>query len=234
MYPACICVAADVKNSRQLDNRHLIIALQQCKTNLNTTFSEDLLIPFDVRNGDEIVGVLSRFTHGYRAGKALKDFMLNQGISLYLGLGFGNLETTDATIHTMNGSAVLNAFEARDRFLKDRHTESKPWNRGKEATSVFFYGDQIPYQALNALTYSILEKTENRSEKQNQVIQMLEQHPTWSYEQIGKRMGYKSPKSAVSYLLTRADYHVVQAMEAGLEALLEDLQQRYPKSEEIR
>lgn len=211
-----------------MESQHLVTALQQCEDKLNRSFSEDLLVPFAVRNGDEIVGVLKSFSQGYLAAKMMMEEMRAAGISLYIGLGPGLLESTEATIHTMNGTAVLNAFQARDQFLKKKHQQAKPWLFKEDATAVFFYGEGVPYQALNALVYSILEKTYHRSEKQQNVIRMIQEHPNLSYEQIGKKLGYKSAKSTVSYLLTRAHYPVVQAMENSLMQLLHDLQTRYP------
>ncbi|PTM59386.1 SatD family protein [Desmospora activa] len=227
MPQTCICIAGDVKKSRQMEGQHLITALQQCEDKLNKSFSEELLIPFAVRNGDEIVGVLKEFPQGYLAAKTMMEELRGKGIHLYIGLGLGELESTQATIHTMNGTAVYHAFQARDHFLKQQHQQAKPWLLGEDASSFFFYDEAVPYQALNALTYSIWEKIVHRSEKQQNVIRLIQENPQFSYEQIGKKLGYKSAKSTVSYLLSRAHYPLVQAMEASLMQLLHRLQAGY-------
>ncbi|HEX6922460.1 MAG TPA: hypothetical protein VF149_01450 [Bacillales bacterium] len=224
MKETCICIAGDVKGSRHLNHERLVTSLEECAASLNRGFPNDLLIPFKVRNGDEIVGVLEHFSSGYLAARRMMETLHEKEIYLYLGLGLGKLESADATVHTMNGTAVLNAFEARDHFLKGQHSEANQWQIAKKETAVFFYTEDYPYQALNALVYTILEKIYSRSDKQKHAIQLIRQNPSLNYEQVGKQLGYESPKSTVSYLLSRANYHVVNAMEDSLQQLLDDLQ----------
>ncbi|HET7580196.1 MAG TPA: hypothetical protein VFK33_13040 [Bacillales bacterium] len=228
----CICIAGDVKDSRRQDPVWLIASLKECQTLLNETFADDLLIPFDIRNGDEVVGVLKRFSVGYFAARRLMEVLQEKEIHLYTGLGLGHLDTPDATVHTMNGTAVLNAFQARDHFLKKQLPEVTQWKtKGKKKTDIFFYSEAYPYQALNALLYAILEKTYSRTDKQKKAIDFIRQNPGFSYEQIGKELGYESPKSTISYLLARADYDGVNAMEDSLQSLLDDLQKWFKKEE---
>jgi hypothetical protein len=225
----CICIAADVKNSSSIDSEKLTTSLMHCITLLNNTYKDNILIPFDIRNGDEIVGVLKLFSSGFVTAKTMLETLDIDGIQLYIGIGLGKLESKDATVHTMNGSAVLNAFKARDEYIKKSHHEVKPWVISEDKSTIFFYSEELPYQALNAISFSILEKTYNRSEKQKDVINLVQKVPGISYEQIGQQMGYKSPKSTVSYLLTRAQYHVVLNMEESLTQLLDDMQLRLVK-----
>lgn len=224
MKETCICIAGDIKGSRKLDSEQLITSLTECANQLNISFRKDLLIPFEVRNGDEIVGVVKFFSKGYLAAIEMMKTLYGQNIYLYIGLGPGHLDNPDATVHTMNGTAVLNAFEARDKFLKQQYGEAKQWQVTGTKTAVFFYSDNYPYQAVNALIYSIMEKTYSRSKKQNDVIELIRRNPALNYEQIGKKLGYKSPKSTVSYLLSRAGYHTVNAMNDSLQVLLDELQ----------
>jgi hypothetical protein len=225
----CICIAGDVRNSRNLDDERLVTSLKECSVVLNESYAEDILIPFDVRNGDEIVGVIKPFSKGFSVAIKMIDLMGKHGIRLYIGLGLGHLESTEATIHTMNGTAVRSAFEARDHFLKTQHPEALQWEIEGQQVSIFFYSEEYPYEPLNALTFSILEKTTKRTKKQNDVIDLIRQNSSLTYEQIGKQLGYKSPKSAISYLLTRAHYTVAEAMEDSLNDLLDELQRWFKK-----
>ncbi|MGM7701476.1 hypothetical protein ACSVDE_07085 [Pseudalkalibacillus sp. Hm43] len=228
---ASMCIAVDVKDSRKKDKEQLRLALLRCAEYINDRHRDDVLVPFDVRNGDELLGVIESFRTGFQVSRWLEEFLSKEGIDLYIGIGLGVLDTQDSTIHTMNGSAVLNALDARDRYLKDKHQEIKPWIIETKRSTVFFYSKKFPYQALNALNYAITEKKIGRSEKQKEVIGLLETHPDATYEQIGQQLGYKSAKSTVSYLLSRAQYHTVIEMENSLMALLGDMQDRM-KSEE--
>ncbi|MCF6137395.1 SatD family protein [Pseudalkalibacillus berkeleyi] len=221
---SCMCIAVDVKDSRRLNKEQLRISLINCCNEINAAFERDIIVPFDVRNGDELLGVIDHLAAGYNASQMIEEKLSSENIYLYIGLGIGTLDTIDSTIHTMNGSAVLNAFEARDRFLKKVHPEAKPWLSGEEASTTFFYINGYPYQSLNALHFAICEKKVGRSDKQKEVLTLMESHPEATYEQIGQILGYKSPKSTVSYLLTRAHYQTVLAMENSLIQLLNYLE----------
>ncbi|WP_261134041.1 SatD family protein [Bacillus sp. Marseille-Q3570] len=228
---SCVCIACDVKHSRQLDKEQLQKALLKCAEHLNEEWNQELLVPFDVRNGDELLGVLNRYSAGYLAIEEINTRLGADGIYVYIGIGLGELETTDSTIHTMNGSAVLNALDARDQFLKDNHPEAKYWQFNEENSSFFFYSEDYPYQSLNALIFAIHEKIINRSDKQKEVIKLVEKDKNATYEDIGRHLGYKSPKSTVSYLLSRSDYHTVIRMKSSLIELLDFLQEPYRKEE---
>ncbi|HET7627195.1 MAG TPA: hypothetical protein VFK44_02300 [Bacillales bacterium] len=230
MQQTCICVAADVKRSKELDSRQLTVSLKKIVEQLNQDFQSGILIPFAVRNGDEIVGVLRSFPSGYRAGMNMIRSASKTGMALYVGMGTGTLDHPEATVHTMNGTAVVHAFKARDDYLKNEHPDAKSWQfQDPGESAVFFYQRNFPYQAVNALIFAILEKRYRRTGKQNEVIERIQQNPELSYEQIGEQLGYKSPKSTVSYLLSRADFQLVRAMEESLLELLEDWQQRLEK-----
>lgn len=230
MKKTCICIAGDVQNSSSVESERLVKSLESCAKGLNQSFTEDLIIPFEIRNGDEIVGVIEPFSKGYLAALKMMETLHRDGIRLYIGAGLGELDSAEATVHTMNGTAILNAFQARDDYLKQKHPEAKQWqvNEGTWST-LFFYSEDYPYQALNALAYSILEKIHHRTVKQQEAIQLIRENPAFSYEQIGKLLDYKSPKSTVSYLLSRADYHAVNAMDESLQQLLDDLQKWFKK-----
>ncbi len=227
----CICIACDVKHSRQLDKKQLQTALLKCTDSMNEEWKEELIVPFDVRNGDELIGVLNRYSSGYIAAEKVSSTMAAYGIPLYIGLGLGELETADSTIHTMNGSAVLNAIDARDQFLKKNHPEAKYWHLNEDNSSFFFYAENLPYQSLNALTFSINEKIINQSDKQKDVIKMVEKEKEATYEEIGTRLGYKSPKSTVSYLLSRSNYYTVVEMRSSLLQLLDYMEQSAEREE---
>ncbi|WP_408006286.1 hypothetical protein ACJROX_16380 [Pseudalkalibacillus sp. A8] len=228
---SCICIACDVMHSRQLDKKQLLEALLNCADSMNEEWKEELLVPFDVRNGDELIGVLNSYSLGYIAAEKISRTLAADGIYLYIGLGIGELETANSTIHTMNGSAVLNAIDARDLFLKKNHPKSKYWQLNEENSSFFFHSEKLPYQSLNALTYSIHEKIINQSDKQKEVIKMVEKDKEATYEEIGTRLGYKSPKSTISYLLSRSNYHTVVEMRNSLIQLLDYLQKPAEKEE---
>lgn len=215
-----VCFAADVKHSKQMEKAHLIQVLEECRETLNREFSGDLIIPFSVRNGDELVGVSENFSSVYPVVKRLLTLSALRKCPFYLGIGIGGLETAGRSVHTMNGSAVIRAFEARDKHLKEKSEDARIWNGPDSETSVYFSSEHVPEGPLNALFNFITTIRRGWSEKQRQVIETIEKHPEWTYEKIGAHLGYKSPKSTVSHLLKRADYQKLKAVEESFNRLL--------------
>lgn len=216
-----ICVAADVKKSKQMEKTRLLNILSECEQAINKRFHHDLLVPFTIRNGDELIGVIANFASAY----PLIDYIVQQShlhrCPFYLGIGVGNLETMNTTdVHAINGSAVLHAFEARDKHLKENKEKIKIWNERETETSFYILSEPLPSEPLNTLLGFILSIKRKWTDKQKQVISLMEQYPEWTYEKIGNHLGYKSPISTVSYLLKRADYQKVKMAEASLTQLL--------------
>jgi hypothetical protein len=219
-----VCIAADVVQSR---NQHeLPKYLTECVHVLNETFENVLHISFQIRNGDEIIGVLTRFSSGYEAAIQMKECLQKVGIDLYIGVGYGPLDDPyEQDVHRLHGPAVWNAFFARDQMLKQNRAESRLWSLEKDkAHRLFAYSESFSYQAVNALIFNIVLRKEKRSAKQNDTIEMVERYPHLTYEEIGKKLGYSSPRSNVSQLLARANYQLVREMEHSLSALLQDIQ----------
>lgn len=218
MKPA-VCFALDVKHSRQMDKKRLLMILNDLKETINKRFHKDLLVPFAIRNGDELVGVIGNFSSAYPLIKYIYSQSCFHQCPFYSGIGIGELETDTADVHTINGSAVLCAFAAREH-LKEKKEKTKIWSENENTTSFYILAEALPFEPLNTLLGWILETKRNWTDKQKQVIHLIEQFPGWTYEKIGRHLGYKSPISTVSYLLKRAEYQKVKATEASFTELL--------------
>jgi hypothetical protein len=215
-----ICFAADVKQSKRMKKDHLIDVLEECQQTINKQFEHDLLVPFAIRNGDELIGVMKNFSNAYSLISHIFQQSQLRRCPFYLGIGIGELETDEINVHTMNGSAVLHAFAARDKHLKEKSEKAKIWNDSETETSFYFSSELVPHEPLNALLNVIVTTKRKWTDKQKQVIELMEQFPEWTYEKIGKHLGYKSPISTVSYLLKRADYQKIKAVEDSFTQLL--------------
>jgi hypothetical protein len=215
-----ICFAADVKQSKLMEKDRLIYVLEECQQTINKQFEHDLLVPFAIRNGDELIGVMKNFSNAYSLINHIFQQSQLHHCPFYLGIGIGELETDEINVHTMNGSAVLHAFAARDKQLKEKSEKSKIWNDIETETSFYFSSELVPHEPLNALLNVIVTTKRKWTDKQKQVIELMEQFPEWTYEKIGKHLGYKSPISTVSYLLKRADYQKIKAVEDSFTQLL--------------
>jgi hypothetical protein len=215
-----ICFAADVKQSKHIEKNYLISVLKECQQTINKQFEQDLLVPFSIRNGDELIGVLKNFSKAYQLINHILEQSQLHRCPFYLGIGIGELETEDNNVHTMNGSAILHAFYARDKYLKKKSEKAKIWNDIETETNFYIYSELVPHEPLNALLNFIVTTKRKWTDKQKQVIELVEKFPEWTYENIGTHLGYKSPISTVSYLLKRADYQKIKAVEESFTQLL--------------
>ncbi len=210
--------ALDVKRSSVVEKQLLTNTLLDCKEKLNDRYMPSLIVPFDIRKGDELIGVINQFSDTRELIELVYEIFSAAELHYYLGIGVGFLENNETSIHTANGSAVLNALSARDEELKNKGDAGKVWQ--KIDNEVFFSSKQIPSSALNSLYLTILDKKSQWTKKQQDVISFVERNPDWTFEKIGQELGYKSPKSTVSYLLARSQYLRVKTMENSFDELM--------------
>ncbi|WP_026689611.1 hypothetical protein [Alteribacter aurantiacus] len=216
---AALCFAIDIKQSSKCDKQQLTNTLNKAKEQLNSKYEKGLIIPFDIRGGDELIGAITSFSQGRGVIECISQIVEENGLSCYMGVGIGYIENNETSIHTVNGSAVLEAISARDLELKSGGEEGKLWQQNN-GQSIFFSSKEAPYSSLNSLFLSISEKKLAWTKKQKEVIRLLEENPTFTFERAGKELGYKSPKSNVSYLLARSQYLRVKAMEKSFDDLM--------------
>ncbi|WP_027964023.1 SatD family protein [Halalkalibacillus halophilus] len=220
------CIAMDVIKSRTLDVKEVEATLLTYSEKLNYQFKDSLLIPFEVRKGDELIGVIKEFNQSMPIIKAIEKMVENDNIlSFYIGCGFGRIETSNkSNMDVANGSAIANALKARDHFAKGNKVEARVWRMSSNHT--FFYSDEVPYQSLNSQYFIMRSYTDKRSKKQKQIIQAIEENPTKTYEEIGEKFGYKSPKTSVSNHLKASHYEITNQIEQSLLELLKYYQEQ--------
>ncbi|SEQ75590.1 hypothetical protein [Piscibacillus halophilus] len=216
------CIAVDVVKSQDQKLDQVEAYLTDLKEYLNRKFSERLTIYFDIRKGDELIGVLSRFSDAYRILRAIEKFTENKpNFTFYIGCGFGTIDTKNKeSIHIANGSAIINALYARDELIKQGDREAKIWEFPKQH-KIYFYTKDFPYSSINALYYMISQLINKRSEKQKAIVQAVRENPDMTYEEIGNKFGYKSPKTSVSNHLYAANFELVAESEKSLLQLLD-------------
>ncbi|MFA1820348.1 hypothetical protein ACDX78_09205 [Virgibacillus oceani] len=216
------CIALDVVDSRKMAAATLEKLLRTLTEDLNSKYANDMLMPFTIRNGDEVIGIFYRFAMGCKALEHI--FEKTGGFSVYAGCGFGKMNTMHhIDVHTSNSLAIIYAMEARDQFLKNSKKKAAIWN--KDFTNkVFFYAENFPYQAINSQFYTLRSYKQKRSEKQRQIIAEMNKYPRKTYEEIGKMFNYKNPRASISNHLSAANYELVNEMEKSLMELLDMLQ----------
>lgn len=217
------CIALDIVDSRKMETAKLEKQLNALTEELNDHYSNDMLLPFTIRNGDEVIGIFYRYTTGYQA----MDYLLEKtgSLTVYAGCGFGEIHKSKSIdVHRSNSPAIIYAMEARDQFLKNNRKEAAIWNK-EFSNKVFIYGGRpFPYQAINSQFYMIRSYKRKRSDKQRQIIKEIKRHPRKTYEEIGRLFHYKNPRASISNHLTAANYDLVNEMENSLAQLLNVLQ----------
>jgi hypothetical protein len=216
------CIALDVVDSRKITATKLEKLLQKLTEDLNSKYENDLLMPFTIRNGDELIGIFHRFSVSYKALEYILE--VTREFAIYAGCGFGEINTlNNVNVHTSNNASIINAIEARDHFLKDNKKEAAIWNK-EFSNKVFFYAEDFPYQSINSQFHILRSYKQKRSDKQRQIIREINKHPRTTYEQIGKMFNYKNPRASISNHLTAANYELVNEVESALSELLDLLQ----------
>lgn len=220
----CAAIAVDLKDSRKFSSEKV---LSRIVDDLNHTYQQSLVTPFSVRMGDEIIGAVANFSDAFLVFRDLYHQTKLQKVGLYVGLGFGMIDTEERIdVHRVNGSAIRSAITARDSYVKQQ-TESSIFNKHHANLQFFTYAENemIPYNALNHYLHYILEKWEMRTDKQNRIINLLDENQELTYKEIGNLLGQpQNAESNISRLLTRADYRLVKDAEKSLLDLLDFLQ----------
>lgn len=233
----CVCIAMDVVGSEDYKDKGILEQkLTKIINTLNKHYIDNLVVPFQIRGGDEILGVLSSFSKGFGAYRNIRKLAWKYHIELYFGLGFGKLDTGTITdINRINGSAVINACRAVDNYLKNDSVKSSVYINRDQHVKFFALGDEdVPYEAINALVYTIYSEL-NKSDKQKELIKLMELYPNMTYEEIGIKLGYtkNNAKVNVSKLLSRSDYQIYKQMQKDLWKLLDRLQKNMTKADEL-
>lgn len=225
------CVALDVAGSRKLDFQGVEKGLHLLAGELNDKLQDKMLMSFRIRNGDELIGVLKNFRDSFLTIRRILEIAEeNSEIAFYIGCGLGKVDTRIKTDeHISNGSAIIHAIEARDSFLKKNNAKAAVWNKAWK-NKVFYYTEDVPYQAINHLIYTIRLHKSNRTSRQREIVMEVEKHPDHTLEEIGKAYGYKNPKASVRNHLSAANYQLVNEMEESLEEVLDFYQKLLEES----
>lgn len=219
-----VCVTADVMNSRINGKDSEIESVVRY---LNEKYLQNCLTPFTKRAGDELFGVVRKFSGVYLLIKDLCQLSNELDIPLYVGVGIGTVINKNIDQpHNVNGTAIWSSSDAL-KLLK-KSDQSIRYFTNEKATFKYFINagtSDIPYNVLNYMIALIFEKINGRTKKQTEVIAAVEKSPNLTLEEIGRRIGYKrNAGQSISNILMRADYNFVFGAERELINLLEHIQ----------
>lgn len=208
-----MCMAIDIVNSSKMNKEILNQELHALIKKLNEG-TATLIQPFTIRNGDEVIGLFSTFNDTLPLIEIVHWWVEKYETGCYVGLGIGYIETSATNVHEMNGSAVLSAVAAQKESKERTKRQKSP------SITVRFHSVEVPAEPVQAL-YDVLENIQlDWTEKQRKVIQLKEEHPNWTLERIGESLGLRSPRSATSHHLSRANYSTVHKIKKSMDELL--------------
>lgn len=228
---AC-CISIDIKDSENIININKILGkFDILLKKLNKEYKSDLLIPFEFRRGDEIIGVLVSFLSGYKIYETINAFCETEDISLYFGLGLGTIDTglVVKDLDEINGSAIISAFRARDKFLKDKeYMKEYIWKSPNNAQLYVFSNEDIPYKLINYQVYQVQEHLNQRTEIQKQAIMLKEKDPEMTNAKLGKILNYeKNHAQNARSVLVNGKYDEYIEMKNILYSLFEYVEKNY-------
>lgn len=226
------CIALDVIGSEQKDNQNDTLSFLTGMINkLNDLFKKNIVFPFHIRGGDEVIGVLNSFAEGYRAFHEIWLLAIEHKFKVRVGLGFGKYDTPDVTdIHQINGSSVISAFRARDKYLKNNENVFYQLSGPVQFYS-FSNALDIPYGSINAVIYTMYELV--KTEKQRALVWALQtSEPDLTYEEIVKYKlidrpewdNQKNDRASISKMVKRMQYKTFRQMKIDVTILLNSIQ----------
>lgn len=224
-----VCLIADVIDSRiNKKERELKNVIQK----MNEIFKDQLILPFYVRAGDEIFGIVHNYSIGYDVFKKLYTLSKRFEIPFYVGIGFGEIfYESSKDREEINGPAIWRAADALQMvktggeipYIQKRRS-FQMIQRLDDQFKFFFllennYEDSF---MMNYYVYFILERVQKRTPRQRNAIHLVETYPSLTYEEIGKKLGYdgKNTRIYVSNLLSRGEYQLIKEAERELKAYL--------------
>ncbi|MEX2415109.1 MAG: hypothetical protein WD424_03115 [Paenibacillaceae bacterium] len=217
----CLAIVADIKQSGIVRNNRLKFAIEEVSTQLNAKFKPYIIHEFALKNGDEIVGVMSSFAEGYSAYNQLYELLEYHKLKAYIGLGFGYMEDIyERDIHKIYGTAITNAYRAVNHFLKMNKSNARQFNNYNKDITTFVYDEDIlfPYDSINHFITYINQKNAKRTKKQKEVIAYIENNPHLNYKEISAHFNYSEIN--IYKIIQRSEYQLVKDAEDSLKSLL--------------
>lgn len=239
----------DLKGSRQVfsnqgeANELLNLLAQQ----LNQHYTNDLITPFDVRQGDAIIGGVedarlmvdiyqSCISFGFSEEflSFSSHYQINpESIKYYFGVGVGDITTPDSVlknIEAVNGTAISRAKEAADLAKEASHSKE---DYAFKLQSFQFYAKTDSTEAtstiLNPMFYLIFEKL-IANNRQNELFNLKERFPKAKNYELAEIMGYEFDQddvddrrrisSQISNLTTKSQYDLYKKSSDDLKLFL--------------
>ncbi len=209
----CVIVG-DIRKSRNLKHWSKVYKKWgRVLEEVNSGFSDSILINFKTTVGDEFQGALVDSKDAYTIYTSLKSKLKHRlSVEIYCGVGIGNIERPHSKdITAVRGSAFYlarNAIELckkKKRMIIVRSSDT--------ATQI----DQV----INTFLYFIEVLENSWTNRQKEVINYYRDHQKDTYEELGKH--FNVSKQSISQILKAANWDVVFQGETLVNELLYNL-----------
>ncbi len=207
----CVIIG-DVHRSRELHNwPEVFKALNEALAGVNAHFASEVLLPFRATVGDEFQGALHDATKAYAVCLYLRT---NTPVSLYCGVGIGEVERLPEKEGGMRGTAFYRAREALDACKRQQRLILLQADESR-ANGVLI---------INAMLGLIQALEERWTIRQRELAHFYRLHPELTYEGLGRQFGVS--KQAVSQVLRGAKWDALVEGERTVGVLLARLAAR--------
>ena len=205
-------ITCDIKGSRAFSPEEWPILQRKIKTALteiNTSYSSDLLRNFTITLDDEFQGVLHSPEKGYDVVVRLQDSI---PVEFRCGIGIGTIEVVASEITEMRGESFFRSREALELAKKFGFPVVV-----KSADEM----NNLMDETINAILSLIATIQSTWTERQKEVVTMCRVHGDYTYSDIARELNVS--KQSISQVLRAAHWQAIQNGEQALRRLLKEL-----------
>lgn len=169
-----IAIISDVESSGILAKQNIdyIDVLESALNYVNTHYKEEIILPFEIYNGDEFQGLLKHTSNFleiiYEIEKRFFPLKFNTGI------GIGNV-TQDISTFKSSGECYFSARDALEEVKQNRKA-LKRVDTNKKIISNIISAESL--DIINSLLSTLFVIKDSWSEKQNNIISLIEELDT--------------------------------------------------------
>lgn len=195
-------IRVDIMKSKEQEKYKQLEKLQQALLKAN----DSDLIPFEIRNGDELFGIFKSVQRGL---DQLERLISLKQLGLYIGIGFGNAQGEGS--HLINGPSI---WFASDALEHSKQVKTNSLNIISSSIHLTYFGPQHQ-KTINLLFYYWVQNILTRTARQQAAIDLRVKYPLESDANLFLKLDpladpNKTENNRVNFsrTLTRAQYNL--------------------------
>lgn len=179
--PSHTALIGDIKGSRDLDNwPEVFRKLQETLEEANRRFTDDILIAFKPTVGDEFQGALKTPDRAYDVYTFIKSSL---PVSIYCGMGIGEVEKPAEGDSGLRGTAFYRAREALEICKKNKRT-----------LTICLGAERAGSEKIVNTILDLVNVIESHwTERQRQIVNYYRLNPDLTYEKLAVYFGVSKP-----------------------------------------